>query len=57
MNTEVYFNNIAASILDELAGASRSIRVAVAWFTDRQIFDVLLQKASKGVAVICKLPL
>jgi tetratricopeptide (TPR) repeat protein len=52
MNTEVHFENIAASILEELAGASRSIRVAVAWFTDRQLFDVLLQKASEGIAVI-----
>lgn len=52
MNTEVYFENIAASILEELAGASRSIRVAVAWFTDQHLFDVLLQKASEGVAVI-----
>lgn len=52
MDTEVYFENIAASILEQLDDAVRSIRLAVAWFTDRQLFDVLLQKASEGVAVI-----
>lgn len=52
MSTEVYFEDISASIIEKLQDASRSIRVAVAWFTDRQLFEILVQKASEGIPVI-----
>ncbi len=52
MNTEVYFENISASISEKLSVASRSIRVAIAWFTDKQLFEILLQKVSEELDVI-----
>ena len=52
MNTEVYFEDISTAIAEKLDSATRIIRVAVAWFTDRQLFEGLVQKASEGLAVI-----
>ena len=51
IQTEAYFNNIQATLIGELEAAKRSIYVAVAWFTDTQLFDVLIQKLQEGVSV------
>lgn len=48
---EVLFENIANRIIQEIGKAQSSIYVAVAWLTDKQLFDVLLQKAQQGVLV------
>jgi tetratricopeptide (TPR) repeat protein len=52
MSNEVYFENIHTPILEKLNEAAHSIRVAVAWFTDQQLFERLVQKAAEGVTVI-----
>jgi len=37
--------------MNELKTASQSIYVAVAWFTDKKLFDILCQKANEGIDV------
>jgi hypothetical protein len=51
MQTQAYFEDIQLHILRELKKASISIHIAVAWFTDGEIFDLLCVKAEAGVKV------
>lgn len=51
MKTHAYFENIQAEIIEVLQTTQHSIRIAVAWFTDYQLFDILLSKAKKGVKI------
>lgn len=48
---ETYFENIRARIITELNSAKESILVAVYWFTNRDLFQLLLQKLKDGVIV------
>ncbi|MFT5833585.1 MAG: hypothetical protein ACI97N_001213, partial [Cognaticolwellia sp.] len=41
IQTEAYFNNIQSTLIGELKTAKRSVYVAVAWFTDTKLFEVL----------------
>ncbi len=41
METTAHFDNIPQEIARRLAAATQEIVVAVAWFTDRDLFDVL----------------
>lgn len=45
MQTEAIFDNIAERIIEEIEKAEDSIYIAVAWFTNRNIFDKLLLKS------------
>lgn len=51
MQTQAYFEDIQLHILHELGKATNSILIAVAWFTDPQLFSLLRQKATDGVDV------
>ena len=51
MITQAYFEDIQHHIKYELEKAKNSIYIAVAWFTDNELFDILCQKADKGVSV------
>ncbi|MBF2708177.1 phospholipase D-like domain-containing protein [Flavobacterium soyangense] len=51
MQTEAIFENIASRIQEEVNKAQKSIYIAVAWFTNKNIFDQLLKKAKEGCAV------
>lgn len=51
MYLQAHFKNIQQVIIDHLQDAQHEILVAVAWFTDREIFEVLCQKAQSGVHV------
>ncbi|MFH2120798.1 MAG: phospholipase D-like domain-containing protein [Pseudomonadota bacterium] len=51
MQTQAYFDDIQLHILYELRKATTSIHIAVAWFTDPEIFEQLCQKAGSGVRV------
>lgn len=51
MYLQAHFQNIQQVIIDHLQDAQHEILVAVAWFTDREIFEVLCQKAQSGVHV------
>jgi len=51
VETIAYFTNIRSHIQTELKTAKHSIFVAVAWFTDAKLFDILCQKATNGLDV------
>jgi len=44
MQREAIFENIASRIQEEINKTQKSIYIAVAWFTNKNIFDQLLQK-------------
>lgn len=46
---EAHFSNIRKSILKELSTASESIKVAVYWFTNHELFDIVYQKQLAGI--------
>ena len=48
---QAYFDDIKNVIANELKMAKQSIYVAVAWFTDRELFAILTDKAKEGVKV------
>jgi hypothetical protein len=51
METQAIFENIAESIQQEIRKAERTIFIAVAWFTNKTIFDELVAKANEGCTV------
>lgn len=51
MQTEALFEDIADRIRFELEQAEHSIYIAVAWFTNRTLFNTLIQKAQQGITV------
>jgi tetratricopeptide (TPR) repeat protein len=51
MTPEVHFSNIREVIKKKLEEASSSVRIAVAWFTDKELFDILILKSKKGIQV------
>lgn len=51
MQTEALFEDIAERILLELEQAEQSIYIAVAWFTNRTLFNTLIEKSKEGVTV------
>ena len=51
MDTSVHFEKIAEEITKQLESADHGIVVAIAWFTDQSLFNVLRRKANSGVAV------
>ena len=46
-----YFQSIKAALLEQLVAAQTSIRVAVAWFTQDELFAVLCEKLQQNVIV------
>lgn len=56
-NTEVVFDNIEERILKEIKEAHYSIFVSVAWFTNKKLFNALLEKAKNNcyVSIIIQL--
>jgi hypothetical protein len=51
MQTEAVFDNIAERILQEINAAQKSVFIAVAWFTNKNLFNTLLKKANKGCTI------
>jgi hypothetical protein len=52
MTTKVFFNeDCRQAIISELTKADHEIVVAVAWFNDRELFNILLDKADNGIQV------
>ena len=51
MLIECHFKNIRQQILNEIAKAQLSIQAAVAWFTNRELFEALCKKAKQGIKV------
>jgi hypothetical protein len=48
---EAYFKNIRQVILQEINKAETSIQVAVAWFTNHNLFEKLCKKVKQGLVV------
>ena len=51
METQAYFDNIRSVIDQYLNQATKTIDVAVAWFTDKELFETLCSQANKGVTI------
>lgn len=51
METQAFFEKIQDRIIEEILNAKSSIHIAVAWFTDNDIFDAIYKKAKEGVRV------
>jgi phosphatidylserine/phosphatidylglycerophosphate/cardiolipin synthase-like enzyme len=51
MKTQAYFENIQIEITRQLNLARYSVIIAVAWFTDSELFNLLLELSSRGVNV------
>ena len=49
MKTQAYFENIQEQIIQELGNAKESIHIAVAWFTDDKLFNLVCDKARSGL--------
>ena len=56
-NTEVIFENIEQRIIKEIGNAHYAIFVSVAWFTNKKLFNALLEKAKQNcyVSIIIQL--
>jgi uncharacterized protein (TIGR02145 family) len=51
MSTKAVFDNIAEHLEEQIDLAENKIVVAVAWFTNKRLFDALCTKAADGVKV------
>lgn len=51
MQTEAVFENIAERIQHEISKAQKSVFIAVAWFTNKKLFNELVNKARNGCTV------
>lgn len=51
MELKAHFSNIHQVIIDHLGQAQTEITAAIAWFTDREIFEVLCKKARSKIKV------
>ena len=51
MRTKAVFDNIAEHLEEQIDLAENKIVVAVAWFTNKRLFDALCKKAAEGVKV------
>ena len=46
-----YFHSIRKVILKEIAVAEKEILIAVYWFTNQELFELLIEKLSAGIKV------
>lgn len=46
-----YFKNIRAELLQKLGAANNDIVIAVYWFTNWELFNVLIEKLKEGISV------
>ena len=51
MTSAVYFEDIKTHIVAHIHSAQQSVKLAVSWLTDKEIFNLLLTKAAKGIQV------
>lgn len=51
MKSQAYFDKIHKHIENNLKTSKTSIRIAVAWFTDTRLFNILCEKANEGILV------
>ena len=46
-----YFNQIRGNILNEISKSDNEILIAVYWFTNQELFDILIKKLKEGVNI------
>lgn len=51
LKVKAYFEDIHQIILEAIKNATTEIKVAVAWFTDRELFDALCKRVTQGVLI------
>jgi hypothetical protein len=51
MNTQVYFDNLSDLVINKILSAKKSIHIALAWFTHRDIWDALELQSNQGIEV------
>lgn len=51
VEVEIHFEEIQRQIIEQIKNAKYSIWVAVAWFTDKILFDLLIDKKREGVNI------
>ncbi|MCC6461568.1 MAG: hypothetical protein IT260_13930 [Saprospiraceae bacterium] len=51
MPSTAHFQNLPAVVCQQLATARQRLRIAVCWFSHREIFDLLLQQLRAGIPV------
>lgn len=51
MQTQAHFENIQEQIIKELNKAKRTVVIAVAWFTDKELFVSICQLATQGINI------
>ena len=49
--TEVYFEDIHNQIIKHISTANSSLKICVAWFTDVEIYQSIIQAQNRGVEV------
>lgn len=49
--TEVHFENIKDQIIKKISNSKLSIKIAIAWFTNEELFSPLLVKLAEGLSV------
>jgi len=48
---KAYFKNIQPQILAAIQSAQTEIKIAIAWFTNKTLFDALLESLNRGVSI------
>ena len=51
METQAYFSGIRDKIIQRLDAANENVLVAVAWLTDRALFEALVSCQRRGITV------
>lgn len=51
MRSEAVFDNIGSRIQQEIENAQNSLYIAVAWFTNNNIFNAIIERAKAGITV------
>jgi phosphatidylserine/phosphatidylglycerophosphate/cardiolipin synthase-like enzyme len=51
MHTKAVFENIANRIETEIDKAQKSVLIAVAWFTNKNLFEAIVRKSKKGCQI------
>ncbi|WP_044173564.1 phospholipase D-like domain-containing protein [Flectobacillus major] len=48
---KAYFKGLKPLVLEQIQEAKESIQIAVAWFTDQDVLDILVEKRKQGIQV------
>ena len=55
MEVKPYFEKIEDVIIEDIKASNKQLLIAVAWFTNHKIFDVLIEKLNNNDGFIAKL--